>query len=1032
MGRIPDEELERIKRAVAVANLARRRGVELAPHGKDLIGLCPFHNDHNPSLVITPDKNLWHCFGACQDPKGGSVIDWVRKAEGVSFRQAVELLRRHDVALTPATARPVVKVGTVKKLPCPIPIGASDQTALRCAVDFYVETLKDSPEALAYLERRRIGHAGAIDHFKLGYSNRTFGYYLADSNRDEGAKIRGQLQRLGVYSVKGHERFNGSIVIPVMDENGSITEMYGRKIRDDLRDGTAYHLYLPGPHKGVWNVSSLAASKEAILCEALIDALTFWCAGFRNVTASYGVEGFTADHLHALRMSEVEKVLIAYDRDEAGDRAATKLAAILMGYGFEVSRVNFPDGEDANSFACSVSDPADALGVLLRGAAWIGRGKSSIVDMPVAAKEKISPPSAAEESPGEKSLTPAAPDPADVGDIGTCGAGGADPAAADLHECAPLEAHARPEAAAIPSGNGHQLDEVFDGRAWRIRGIEKNTTYGVLRVSVRVSIGDRFHLDTVDLANARHRAAFLKAASTETSLSEDMLKDDLRRLLLKLEELQDNLIQKAINPPDATVTLTEAEKEEALAFLRAPDLLDQIVKDFESIGIVGEEVNALTGYLACVSRKFKDPLAIIIQSASAAGKTTLMDAILSLMPKEEREQFSAVTGQALFYMGEKNLKHKILAIVEEKGAENATYAIKLLQSEGKLVIASTGKDPTTGKHVAFESRVEGPVVIIITTTNYEIDEELLNRVLVITINEDREQTERIHELQRERETLEGVLRQERRDDILRRHQNAQRLLRPIRVVNRYAKQLKFLSTQLRTRRDHPKYLTLIRSIALLHQYQRPVKQTQDGPRVISYIEVMPKDIEGANRIANVVLGRSLDELQPQTRRLLTLLDDMVTAKTNGGKITRAAFRFGRRDVREFTGWSDTPLKIHMARLVEMEFLILHRGRGQSFVYELIYDGQGKDGAPFCMGLIDPATLEQPYDGDRSWQNADRSGSEGSRSGSGPGAVRPRSGGGPGVDSSATPTTPTASNALLKNRAKTHIKEKDAKRPKTAS
>jgi DNA primase len=107
----------------------------------------------------------------------------------------------------------------------------------------------------------------------------------------------------------------------VFDEAGNVVEVYGRKIRNDLRKGTALHLYLQGPHKGVWNFSCLAESKEIILCEALIDALTFWCYGFRNVTSSYGINGFNNDHLEAFKKYGTERILIAYDRDDAGDHA---------------------------------------------------------------------------------------------------------------------------------------------------------------------------------------------------------------------------------------------------------------------------------------------------------------------------------------------------------------------------------------------------------------------------------------------------------------------------------------------------------------------------------------------------------------------------------------------------------------------------------------------------------------------------------------------------------------------------------------
>ena len=181
--------------------------------------------------------------------------------------------------------------------------------------------------------------------------------------------------------------------------------------------------------------------------------------------------------------------------------------------------------------------------------------------------------------------------------------------------------------------------------------------------------------------------------------------------------------------------------------------------------MVGEETNKHVGYLAAVSRQLETPLAVIVQSSSAAGKSSLMEAVLAFVPEEERIQYSAMTGQSLFYMGDTDLKHKVLAIVEEEGASRAAYALKLLQSEGALSIASTGKDPATGKLVTHQYRVEGPVMMFLTTTAIDIDEELLNRCLVLSVNEDREQTQAIHRLQREQQTLEGLLaRQERRGD----------------------------------------------------------------------------------------------------------------------------------------------------------------------------------------------------------------------------------------------------------------------------
>ena len=188
---------------------------------------------------------------------------------------------------------------------------------------------------------------------------------------------------------------------------GEVVEMYGRKITANLRAGTPDHLYLPGEHRGVWNEEALIASKEIILCEALIDALTFWCAGYRNVTASYGVNGFTDDHRAAFERHGTERVYIAYDRDDAGDKAAAKLAEELMGTGIECFRVQFPKGMDANEYALKTQPAAKALGVLLTGAAWLGKGPRPAVrvPVPVVVPEPIAAAPAIEPLPAEDKST---------------------------------------------------------------------------------------------------------------------------------------------------------------------------------------------------------------------------------------------------------------------------------------------------------------------------------------------------------------------------------------------------------------------------------------------------------------------------------------------------------------------------------------------------------------------------------------------------------------------------------------------------
>lgn len=980
MARIPEAEIERLKAEISLERLAEARSVKLKRHGADLMGLCPFHDDRSPSLVISPEKNLWHCLGACQ--AGGTVVDWVMRAEGISFRHAVELLREGLPALAAAAVPPmkrgrqtgkVAKHSTVTKLGTALEQQAEDDRVLERVVGFYHETLKESPEALEYLASRGLRNSEMIERFRLGFANRTLGYRLPQKNRTAGAELRGQLERLGVYRVSGHEHFNGSLVIPIFDEQGRVTEMYGRKVTPNLKAGTPLHLYLPGPHRGVWNIEAFQASREIILCEALIDALTFWCAGFRNVTSAYGVEGFTEDHWQALERYGTERVSIAYDRDEAGDRAAEKLAAELMSRGIECFRVQFPRGMDANAYALKVTPAAQSLGLVLRQAVWMGKGVAPTAAATTAAIELQAAPGAVVELKPELPTVerePAATPPPVVSEpelvAPTPPVPTRRPSAAEISSLAaelgaavvttPLVSPpAKPTpAAAEPRSNGEELIFQFADRRWRIRGFSKNTSAEQLKINALVSReGGGFHVDNLELYSARQRGVFQKLAADELGVEESVIKRDLGELLLRLETRQEATLRAALEPKKAEVVLTEVEQEAALELLRDPRLMERILEDFERAGVVGERVNKLVGYLGATSRKLDSPLAVIIQSSSAAGKSSLMDAVLALMPEEELTQYSAMTGQSLFYMGDKQLEHKILAIVEEQGAERAAYALKLLQSEGELTIASTGKDPTTGRLVTEEYRVTGPVMIFLTTTAIEVDEELLNRCLVLSVDEGREQTRKIHERQREAETLEGLVGKRERDRIRKLHQNAQRLLRPLSVVNPFARELGFLDTQTRARRDFPKYLTLIRAIALLHQYQRPVKVHRHRGEELRYIEVTRDDLRLANELTHEVLGRSLDELPPQTRRLLGLVEAMVQERTRAMGVERRDFRFSRREVREATGYSYEQLRVHLGRLVELEYLLVHRGgRGQSFFYELLYDGGGASGAPRVFGLIE--------------------------------------------------------------------------------
>ena len=566
--------------------------------------------------------------------KAGNAIQFVQQHDGVSFRHAFDLLRQGSPAVF--SAQPMQKQNTVPKLPCPLDAEADDATLFRQVVSYYHERLKQTPTARAYLASRGLDSDELINHFQIGFADRSLGLRLPEKNRMEGERLRSRLTQLGLWRESGHEHFNGCIVVPLLDEHGHAVSFYGRR----AQKGEMKHLYPPGAHRGLFNRECFK-QPEIILCEAVLDALTFWVNGFKNVTCLFGTEGFTDELWDALR--KVQRIRIAYDADDAGDRAAQRDTERFQKHGIEVFRIRFPHGMDANEYACKVKPADKSLALLMNAAQWTG-------------------------------ARPPAPPPQPIAEIHA-------PAPSSLVAAfvsSPQPDAAKKENAATLEQRGDAWFMDIEGREYRVAGLEKTVGTDALKIALRLRHGERFHLDQVDLCRDMERRRFVERAAEETGLTADLLKRDLGKLLLAVEQAQAEL-SKPQEQTGHVVTLTPEEREAALTWLREPNLIGRLRAAFHQAGIIGEETNTLVAYLAGVSRKLERPLAIIIQSASAAGKTTLMDAVLSFFPEEERVKYSAMTGQSLYYLGETSLKHKILAVVEEAGAEKASYALKLLQ-----------------------------------------------------------------------------------------------------------------------------------------------------------------------------------------------------------------------------------------------------------------------------------------------------------------------------------------------------------------
>ena len=351
-------------------------------------------------------------------------------------------------------------------------------------------------------------------------------------------------------------------------------------------------------------------------------------------------------------------------------------------------------------------------------------------------------------------------------------------------------------------------------------------------------------------------------------------------------------------------------------------------------------------------------LSVLILSSSGAGKTVLQDTALNFCPPEDLVKLTSLSAKALFYKEQASLKHKVLAIEEGAGAEDASYAIRNLISSDGLTSEVAIRDPQSGKLTTMSNRVDGPLAVFCTTTDPEVDPETKSRFLVTGIDESREQTRRILDFQRERHTVSGLQVNLEKKKILHVHRNFQRLLKPLAVVNPHIDKLSYSDDRLQGRRAQPQYLNIINTVAFLRQMQKQASTCQatgsaggknKPAEALRYIEVDETDIEIGHKLAVEILGKTLDELSIPARDLLDLIDKMLSGKVEKMRSSQshseaALFKrdltFTRRELREFSGWTNTRLHNHIKELVSMEYIIMEGGRINSIqTYKMLFNGK---------------------------------------------------------------------------------------------
>jgi energy-coupling factor transporter ATP-binding protein EcfA2 len=461
---------------------------------------------------------------------------------------------------------------------------------------------------------------------------------------------------------------------------------------------------------------------------------------------------------------------------------------------------------------------------------------------------------------------------------------------------------------------------------------------GRLRVTVKVTGGEGFHVDTLDLYASRSRTEFARRVSKAFGVEVASIEAALLALVVEAEKTSEEETAGEVE----TQPLTDAEREEALALLRRKDLLDQVARDVDALGYVGEETNKRLLYLVAISRKLDDPLSAVILSQSGAGKSGLTEVIERLCPPEDVVLLTRLTPQSLYYVEPGFLDRKLVIVEERYGSIEADYSIRVLQSRKKLIAAAPVKDPATGNMKTKVFTVEARAAFIEATTASSVNHENATRCFELMMDETAEQTKRIHERMSLLRTERGLQQRAEADQVARRHWNAQRLLDPLPVVIPFADKLSFPSSWLRTRRDYARFLNLIEVSAFLHQHQRERR----GRAIVA----STADYAVAYALAAEVLAETLSDLRKPLRQALECVRGL-SLKGDGS--------ISRREIREALAMPDSTVRRWLQDLVELEYLAQieagAKGAGKTSRYRVV-PLEPQRNKP--LGLLTPEDLEE--------------------------------------------------------------------------
>jgi DNA primase len=366
-----------------------------------------------------------------------------------------------------------------------------------------------------------------------------------------------------------------------------------------------------------------------------------------------------------------------------------------------------------------------------------------------------------------------------------------------------------------------------------------------------------------------------------------------------ITELENHRIKKieALQPKEKAVNeMTAAARQTAVNELKKPKLLQRTGQLLQQCGIVGEENNSLIAYLIYTKRKQEVPLHVMFLGSSGSGKTYLQERISELIPEEDKLEITQITENALYYFKQEELKNKLLLIEDLDGAMTVFYPLRELQTKRRISKTVTLKD-SKGNLKTITLTVEGPVCVSGCTTKEKIYEDNANRCILLYTDQGRDQDKKINEYQTK--LSGGEINKEKENQYKELFKNMQRVLRPINIINPFAKFIELPEQVFKPRRTMTLLLGFIEAITFYHQYQREVKKDVNSQL---YIETNIEDIESAFTLLKDVLFSKSDELTAATRNFFEKLKQYMTGNNQESftpQQIRKVFRIEPRTIQRY-------------------------------------------------------------------------------------------------------------------------------------